>query len=417
MRPQKAKDLKTLADAIFKKTELEIHRYDNVIISPVGQLFEKPKSEEGIIMDDTGMSSSVCASEGSSYEPKLNGTVLYAGFLHRKWGHFITESLARLWPVIDGHEFDKILFFTTVPGNLGLHGNYLELLQLLGISDKVIISDSPYIVDELYVPDLAYEHDVFYSDKQKSVYDSIVHAAISVNNSNQQNAESTKVFLSRAQFKGAATNSINIKELEEFFAKNGYEIVNPEQLNLQQCIRLLVNASCIATISGTLAHNFVFAGDTSDKQIVIIERHGWINSFQASLNKMMDMAPIHVDGYYLPKPSSSQDGIMLFAPTPQFLQFAHDNNMIDAHFVKDSLRVRHNELHRFIKRYRRYYGSGDGVLPWEIESGQSIIEAMIASRERYGEWLTNYLPVTWHDMLTPRFVARSLKYLLKQRFR
>ncbi|MDE6027355.1 MAG: glycosyltransferase 61 family protein, partial [Muribaculaceae bacterium] len=330
---------------------------------------------------------------------------------------FISESLARIWalnqPEID--EDSKILFFSDST-SLGMPGgNFRQVFELLGIADRIIIADKEILAEELTVPDLSYEHDVFYTKEQSHVYRKIISKALE----SQPSAEikyAKKVFISRAGIPGAVKNAVNLMELEQYFKDNGFATISPEQISLIDLIHIMDSADTIASIGGTPAHNFVFVNRPDSKHLIIIERHPCVNDFQISLNKMTGCQTINVDAFYLPKAASSQDGIMLFAPTPQFCEFAANLNFIkEGHFVDDAKRQRRRELRKFLSRYRRYWCSGDALCPWEIYSGQAIAEAMVASRERYREWLQDSLPIMWYDYLTPRALLRMvISYLRKK---
>ena len=216
---------------------------------------------------------------------------------------------------------------------------------------------------------------------------------------------------------GATKNGINLRALENYFHANGYTIIRPD-ISLIELIHMMNSAKEIATISGTPAHNYAFILRDKSPDLYIIERHAWINLFQLSLNKMLNLSTVNIDAYYLPRLTSSQDSIMLFAPTPQFAEWAKTKGYIrDGEFVNSKRHTRLKELRLFIRRYRRYWCSGDGLCSWEIASGTSITEALIASRERYNPWLHESLPIMWYDYLTPRALVRLILHHLRKFFK
>lgn len=419
MRPVKARETEESASRIHENNNLQIQCHTNVYLKPLGQLYAAMSVDDGqiLITEDTGMATLLQSATHTDASRHLKGNTLFGGYIRHKWGHFITESMARMWALerIQG-TIDHILMFTDQPNDKSVEGNFREVFRLLGIEDKLVIEDCTVRADRLFVPDIAYEHDVFYSDLQRNTYRRITEAAL---DNNEPAADffhkGDKVFLSRTRFRNSKRDSINTELLDAFFLSNGYHVLSPEQLSLTVLIHILHKASSIATVSGTLAHNFVFATDPEDKDFIIIERHGWINDFQLGLDKMMGIHPVHVDGFYLPRLSSSQDNIMLFAPTPQFIDFAHAYGLSGADFADSSTSTRIKELRRFIQRCRRYYGCATGLQPWETESGPSILEALVASQERYAPWINSHLPVSWYDFCTPRFIARFLRHLIRRK--
>lgn len=396
---------------IICRPQPQIARLRNVCLNPVGQVYDESlRGREDLIFEDTGFCARCVpgAPEGSkTIYPKA----LYGGFIRHKWGHFITESLARMW-ALDLPELsdcERIVFFSDNDDHTFPEGNFRQVFQLLGIEDRVEILQGQVFVEELIVPELGYEHDRYYTDCQAGVYRKIAANALK-RSPVADLTEADKVFLSRAGIPGATRNAINLENLEVYFKKNGFKIVSPERISLVDLIHIINRCDTVATIEGTLAHNYVFVQQPEAMRLIILERHAWVNEFQISLNRMMGMETVNVDVYYLPKGASSQDGLMLFAPTPQFREFATDLGLSDGgRFVDDSVRRRGHELRRFISRYRRYWCTGDGLCEWEEGSGQAIVEAMIASRERYGEWLHESMPLMWYDYLSPRALVRLIR--------
>ena len=401
---------------IIRRPQPRIARLRNVWLKPIGQVYdENLRIREDLIFEDTGFCAQ-CVHGTSDGMKAIYPRALYGGYIRHKWGHFITESIARMWALdfLGSANYERIVFFSDNNENTFPEGNFRQIFQLLGIEDKVEILDDEVFVEELIIPELGYEHDRYYTDCQAGVYRKITVNAL-MRNPSIELPVSGKLFLSRVGIPGATRNAINLENLEMYFKKNGFKIVSPERLSLIDLIHIMNRCDALATIEGTLAHNYVFVQQPEAKRLIILERHAWINEFQVSLNKMMGMETIDVDAYYLPKGASSQDSLMLFAPTPQFREFAKDLGLTDGGcFVDDNVSRRRHELRCFISRYRRYWCSGDGLCEWEEGSGQAIIEAMIESRERYDEWLHKSMPLMWYDYMSPRALAR---FIIKKFFR
>ena len=415
LRTYKARLLEEKEKRIVCSPRPRIATYSRVCLTPIGQTYDDSlRAREDYIFEDTGFCSRISKAIGSEFTYKR---LIYGGYLRHKWGHFITESLARIWALEEPGINDdaKILFFSDSASNSMPGGNFCQVFELLGIADRIIIADKEILVEELVVPELGYEHDCFYTDIQAGIYRKIINKAL-VSKPSEDLTHPDKVFISRAGIPGAVKNAVNLIELEKYFRDNGFELISPEKTSLIDLIHIMDHADTIATIGGTPAHNFVFVNLPDSKRLIIIERHPWVNDFQISLNKMTGCKTIDVDAFFLPKAASSQDGLMLFAPTKEFCEFAIDHGLSkDGQFVSDSRVVRHRELRKFLRRYRRYWCSGDALCPWEIDSGQAIAEAMVASRERYKEWLQDSLPVMWYDYMSARALVRMFLYYLRRK--
>ena len=412
LRPSKSHLTKKVYDDIEKKENLSISNYHKVTLTPLGQCYVQDDRElrrdASLIFEDTGLYTQISE---TSAPVQLEGTTIYGGYVHSQWGHFMTESLARMWALSQISHYDHILFFAD-RDNYNLSGNYAIIFKLLGIYDKIKILREPVTVENLLVPGLGYEHDCFYSDQQAEVYHAITRKALETPCDIEK---PEKIFLCRSSKSGATKDGINLRALEDYFRANGYAIVRPD-ISLIELIHMMNSAKEIATISGTPAHNYAFILRDKAPELYILERHAWINVFQLSLNKMLNLETVNIDAYYLPRLTSSQNPIMLFAPTPQFKEWAKEKGYLhDGEFVDFRRHTRIKELRTFIRRYRRYFCSGDALMWWEIPSGEAIIEALIASRERYNPWLNESLPIMWYDYLTPRaFVRLILRKFFKR---
>lgn len=417
LRAEKQRCLAEVEETIYCKSHVELLTRFNVVLTPMEPTVNLNddwiRHGPDMIFED---SVHACRISDGSDAPMHLGRVLYGGFLRSVWGHFITESIARMWALeeVDIEEFDCILFFADIKP-VELQGNFKLLFELLGIDKKVIVANGAVGVEELVVPELSYEHDVYYSLLQADIYKKIISAALKLPGEVDGNIGCKKIFLCRSGVPGATRDAVNLLALERYFEANGFSLIRPEATSLVDLIHMMDQADEIATISGSLAHNYVFVNNPGDKKLIIIERHAWVNLYQVSLNKMLGLPVVSVDGFYLPRLATSKDGVWLFAPTRQFCEFARDNGFSqNGAFVGSNYFSRLKELHRFVARYRRYMCSGNAVCDWEIDSGRAITEAIIASNERYEEWLAKGVPLMWFDYFSPWAVARLLREILRK---
>lgn len=414
LRPLKAKRMLEFADAVNERLDIKLQSLHNVRITNLKQISPPPKPASPsviIAVDDNDFCAEITP---TSSTPTIKGTTIYGGFLRKIWGHFIMGSTARLWPLVEqAQEVDHVLYFAHDTDFDFMSGNYLELFKLLGIEHKIIIvKENAIDIEHLLLPDISYEHDVYFSPQCRDTFNAIINSALQGFTAKRTDR---KVFLTRSKLHNVHLNEINIDVLDTFFAQNGYEVVGPEKLTLTEMIRLFAECSHIASISGSTAHNFVFAAHPSQKHFTIIERVGFCARFQISIDKMIGANTAYVDGYYQPKLESSQDRIFIYAMTPEFRKYCADNNLDTAAFDQaDSMRHRKRMLQRYCRRYKRYYAHSEGIQPWEVEDGNTILEAIVASREYFSPWLEHFLPLFWSDYLNPRMAARYIKFKLKQ---
>lgn len=85
-----------------------------------------------------------------------------------------------------------------------------------------------------------------------------------------------KLILGRSQLAKAIENDYGTIEIEQFFKDNGFVAIFPEKITLVQLIGYLANAREVMVISGTLAHNMLFAPCGS--RLIVIEKYPNINN-------------------------------------------------------------------------------------------------------------------------------------------
>lgn len=414
LRPRKASAFKALSEALTYKTGLRVGEATDVLLVPRGQIPAPfPPSVGEYIVDDNDFLTEILPPKSREASRRLSGRTLYGGWLRRIWGHFLMGGLARMWVAtipqfLDG--IDHVLFFSgDFDGTLS--GNYLEVMELLGVAGKMVILDSPVEVEHLLIPEISFEHDVFNSAECKATFRYICNKALS------EDADASemprKVFLTRSALKSARTDEVNLDKLDRLFADNGFEVISPEQISLARLIRIFHHAEEIASISGSTAHNFVFSLPDRNRRYTIIERHATPNTFQINIDRMLGITPDYIDSFHMPVFSSSQDRPVLYAMTGELESYAKERgwNIIGfGHY--DSVRQRRHELARYLLRHRRYFGNSESFEPWEVDCASVLAEAVMDARDYYSPWLRDLRPLLWYDYLTPRFYMRALKRLV-----
>ena len=82
---------------------------------------------------------------------------------------------------------------------------------------------------------------------------------------------------------------------EKLFEKNGYKIIAPEKLTIEEQAYLVYNCKMLASLEGTLAHNVVFA--KKDTLQIILRKQSEIIPRQIMLNQITSTRVIYIDVY------------------------------------------------------------------------------------------------------------------------
>lgn len=359
LRPLKAAKMKEIAAKFEDRSGLlQVRHFNNIRLTAIGQ---HPGASYGnhddLFVDDCDFC--VRFSGADTIPPSkecltIHGKVLYGGYLRNQWGHFLLNTTARLWPLFSPGcplppEFDKILFFSDSPDIDTLSGNFLRYMTLAGLADKIVITDKEaHIPGELIVPDISLEHPDWYAREFLDIHRKVTAEALLLRPDIQ--AFPKKIFLTRSRLPNANENELELSRIDDFFISAGFSILYPEKLDLVTFIHYMQNAEEIAIISGSLAHNTLFA--RSDAKVYIIERTAYCNIYQVALSLISPPHPLCIDAFWLPENAPGVGQLFLYGFTPQLIRFANDKGIP----VPENHKVTLGTLQRFVDRFYTLYG-------------------------------------------------------------
>lgn len=383
LRPKKKIALRHVEESLKDMTgKLSVRVFENSVIQPRGQIvnIQETKNPQTII-DDIDYCCDIVAVETVEDE----ATVLYGGYYRHQWGHFLLNTTARLWWLFENKEnpdsIDKIVFISTPGESDKIDGNYKEFFQLSGIYDKIEIISSPKSYAKIIVPDISFEHDRFYAKEMNKVFEKI-----------KSNSETgvglgikttgKKIFLTRTQLQGAENKEFNLGYFDQLWADNGFEVIAPEKVSLKELVMILNGAETIVSVSGSTAHNLMFASSRSS--VVIMERVATINDFQVGISKLKGQDVTYIDCFLYPLIPVATGNVFYYFPTRFFNDFIRDREL--KYFDNNDLeRIKSiRNVFRFFSSYEKQSGrfiglSGNG---YDLES---IEEAYSETAGIYGE--------------------------------
>lgn len=188
-------------------------------------------------------------------------TYLYAGRLTAHFGHFITESLCRLWPLIGGRrEGMKILFHG--PGDLDVWWaipHVRDILAALRIGRKDVIHlDAPVRVPSLIVPGPSFTQQAgahrAYGRLCRAIGQDFL-AGRDVERSGRP------IYLSKTRLPEGVRRIVNEDVVEAAMAAAGVEIAHPQELSLRDQIALIAGRVAITGTVGSAHHLSLFTPD------------------------------------------------------------------------------------------------------------------------------------------------------------
>lgn len=416
LRPNKAEYLKRREAAAFPKIKVGVQTFKNATILPR----RKSKNDElafglGGVIDSQGNwveTSGLASRFGGTYQideiEKRDETVVYCGLFVKHWGHFLVEVVSRLWYFLEQDNGNlKYVFVVEEKNTEKIDGNYLRFFQLLGIDDRIEIINKPVRFKTVIVPELGYSRMHYYSDQYKNIFETVAQNAVAVNPSINK---ADKIYFSRGHFKKAIDSEIGDDFLESYFKSNGFMILYPEELTLEEMICFIRNADVCATPSGTLPHNYLFAQD--NKKIIVVERMTLINEMQVDVDRIKDLDLTYIDGHWLIYPGMSGGGPFCYGYTKEFRKFTDDYKyeQPDSYFLSEKYKKR--ILRRFIKVHKTFFVYDWGMEKWATMYSEAIVESHEETVQEFYDYIKGNRPFLLKHYFQVPYIKRMVKRLI-----
>ncbi|WP_293574574.1 glycosyltransferase 61 family protein [Phaeobacter sp.] len=226
---------------------------------------------------------------------RLPGTWLYAGPYYTHFGHFLVESLARLW-VLDhiGEKIDGILYAWSRNKPLPQHarqGFQQDLLARCGCGDvPVEIINHPVQVERLIVPRQGFglgelsagtpEFRAFIRDRLRRGSNPGAHR---------------KLYISRQGFGLRRGGLFDEDRLVRKLAEQGYAEIRPERIGLQAQIDAYLGADRIISTDNSALHLVGFLAKEHQRVAMVLRRKVGGVDLVPNLAACMGRMPLVVD--------------------------------------------------------------------------------------------------------------------------
>ncbi|HDY92156.1 MAG TPA: glycosyltransferase family 61 protein [Pseudoalteromonas sp.] len=186
---------------------------------------------------------------------RLDGNYIYLGFYAEHYGHFLLETLSRLWAIKNPNQYDGFIFNNfVIPRKVDKLTKIASFFfNSLGLdSTKIIILKRNTFVDNLIVPNAQ----CYILNKAHPKYIDIFERLRC--NVSAQNCSQLKLYLSRSKLQKRKRKVLNEHKIEEAFFQRGFQVVYMESLSINEQLSLLANANVIAGLEGSALHNCLF---------------------------------------------------------------------------------------------------------------------------------------------------------------
>lgn len=245
---------------------------------------------------------------------------IYCGRMIGQWGHFLLETITRLWFLLEYDNPSFVYVFIVREGtNPPITNNFKQFFELLGISKRLVFLSIPTQYQKVIVPQRSFQYKRFYSVHYARILDRVIDRALQ---SNIFRLKSDKIFLSRSKFNKARKTEVGLAMLDDYFIRNGYEIICPECISLSELILKIHSAKQCVAESGSVAHNFLFC--QNEKETVVMERQTFVNDAQTSIDCVRKLKTKYVDSHLTIFPIYTGAGPFFLYYTSCFKEYTYD---------------------------------------------------------------------------------------------
>lgn len=182
------------------------------------------------------------------------GTAIYLGPLLEHFGHFLLESLSRVWFARRHPELPVVWSRRVGPGATRgadpLTAWQRDILAAIGLGNPAVFVDVPTRFETLIVPELGNHFQHSFHPELAAALASVPHAPV----------PGRRLWLSRSKLPERLGN-LSMPEVERRLADLGWTVVHPETLSFPDQMAQLARAERVAGEQGSAFHNVLFLKD------------------------------------------------------------------------------------------------------------------------------------------------------------
>jgi hypothetical protein len=223
----------------------------------------------------------------------MPGKYVYLGILRGHFGHFLLESISRMWYMLKADRDTKIIVHGSgVDDRLPSYVKYI--FQLLDIDlDRVVAATHTMRIEHLFFPQSEFEirwrANASYANLFRELY-----------NRNKRlfpiRSTPKRVYLTRRQLKLKTARDhrkavANEAQVEALFAARGFEIIAPEKIPFHEQIAIAGGANQLAGLKGSALHMSLF-NQRSQSRLIQLGRTQTMN--QCLIDGLKNMQAHHI---------------------------------------------------------------------------------------------------------------------------
>jgi hypothetical protein len=190
---------------------------------------------------------------------------IFAGYAISQFGHFLVESLGRIPSFPRECSHAPLLFLSGGLGTKKIQPWQIDLLRSFGIENQVILVQRPTRVERMLIPPLHFHLNLRpFGDKIGKKWASQLFPPCNP-------SPKKRIYVSRTHLNKSLGHISNEGNLETLLSDFGYEIVHPQELSVEEQIKIYRSAEQIVLAESSAIHlmNIVCSAGC---EIAIIQR-------------------------------------------------------------------------------------------------------------------------------------------------
>lgn len=212
----------------------------------------------------------------------LTRPTIYGGYLNTHYGHFITEVLSRLW--LERPQEQTILFTSLVHSHSGIYSPpdsplpcfINSLLKALGYPEIIIASPhETFLVNnaEIIIPWPLFQTRYAIHPQFASLLQKIGEQLVC---NNVKAASNKRIYFARSLLANCLRPLINEDAIIDVFKQEGFMIVYPETMTIEEQVTIVSTSTIIAGFAGSALHNVALS--PFRKKMLILSCEERVNS-------------------------------------------------------------------------------------------------------------------------------------------
>lgn len=273
-----------IADAIVSPRRRAWHNHLGIRIQDSGIFYQGHRLCQ-LSLHRVGplLSDNIPASVPAEIEQVRAGAHLYGGLLVPHFGHFIMESLARLWALTKVSGLESVVYVAGEgipirPTKEGVAEVFLpahieEMAALLGLPPLTVVHGRAVQFERLIVPSQIFG---FTQPQGHEAFHDFIHRLRAVTD---HATSPTHIYVSRRKIAETGAGGILCEEvIEENLRNYGFEVVYPEELSVERQLQTYNKATKLVFAEGSATHLFGLVAQAGQSAAIVKRRYQGISA-------------------------------------------------------------------------------------------------------------------------------------------